>query len=190
MELPKISITCQDRKVVGEFQYLDSGEFRIKLIDPAPERELSIGAPHIMDIARKWRRYIESDKSFTDYGIQRASELLIELYKINNFLNQNKNKIEEINYKLKEPLNICKRLIEDKKNEYTSAKSAFKKQFKSGELSQLDYQKELKYLKTEFDDFEEKRNKEFLMLREKMIKEKLKLNYPENWKSFIFNEGY
>lgn len=179
--LNRISCEYKGEVITGEFVNLKSNEMTIKLIDP--ESDLVMSSPHIMVLCLRNSRYTEYGK-LTKLGHKTAISFLNKLYDLHHFRENNHKQLNEIIESLKSIIHPIFLESQEKLIANEESRKIFRKQFKNEEISQKEYMNNLKNIRDDNYEIEQRLKSSIQFEIYKITK---KFNFDSNIIKEIYN---
>ncbi len=139
----EISVRINDEFVTARTVFLTIAEFSLKLIQPA--FDFSIGSRHIPYFSLSYHKYYNPETGkMTEYGLQAANEMIIKLYNLRKEAILYELQISDSVVEIQKYLKVEEKKVKDETEKLYAERREIRRRFKAGELSQRDYQSNLK----------------------------------------------
>ena len=144
----KIQTTIDGQKVEGQITHRSASDISVKIIHPY--QDVSSGL-HIPYFAKSHKRFD------SDFGDKTAKDLLKSIYHLCTFIFENMDSLIDEYLEFKKRIKFLEaKLVSE--YVFKSKRLQLRKQLRSGEIDNLEYQKRLTPIRKEYEKFERKKN--------------------------------
>ncbi len=144
----KIQTTIDGQKVEGQITHRSASDISVKIIHPYQDVSRGLHIPY----------FAKSHKRFdSDFGDKTAKDLLKSIYHLCTFIFENMDSLIDEYLEFKKRIKFLEaKLVSE--YVFKSKRLQLRKQLRSGEIDNLEYQKRLTPIRKEYEKFERKKN--------------------------------